>query len=52
MIVLGCLYQDRDYEEVFASKDFKTQRYATGKDYHNVLKKMSLPLLSYLREFS
>ena len=50
VIVLGCLYQDRDYEEVFATKDFKISRYATGKDYHTVLKKMSLPLLKYLRE--
>ena len=50
VIVLGALYQDRDYEEVFATKDFKISRYATGKDYHNVLKKMSEPLLKYLRE--
>ncbi len=50
VIVLGALYQDRDYEEVFANKESKISRYATGKDYHNVLKKMSEPLLKYLRE--
>jgi epoxyqueuosine reductase len=46
VIVLGCLYQDRDYEEVFATKDFKISRYATGKDYHTVLKKRCLCLYS------
>jgi epoxyqueuosine reductase len=50
VIVLGALYQDRDYEEVFADKEFKISRYATGKDYHKVLKKMSDPLLKYLRD--
>ena len=50
VIVLGALYQDRDYEEVFADKEFKISRYATGKDYHLVLKKRSEPLLKYLRE--
>lgn len=50
VIVLGVVYLDKDYEEVFSSKEYKISRYATGKDYHLVLREMAKPLLQYLKK--
>lgn len=50
VVVLGVMYQDREYEEVFIKKDYKISRYAIGSDYHKVLRNMAKPFLKFLKE--
>lgn len=49
VFVLGALYSDPDYEEITSKLPFRFSRYATGTDYHTVLKKSARDVMDILR---
>lgn len=49
-MVLGMVYVDREYEAWLAHASFRIARYAVGRDYHRILKKRSLPIVSFLKQ--
>lgn len=50
VFVLGALYSDPEYEEIASKLPFRFSRYATGADYHAVLKKSARDVLTILRD--
>jgi epoxyqueuosine reductase len=48
-ICLGVLYNSINYKSTLGKFKFKISRYASGKDYHKVLRSMGKKVISYLK---